>query len=575
MGSVSTICTDKTGTLTKNEMMLKKVVLSSSEQITVSGSGYSFEGEFIFEEEFNSSKENLKDFLVSAFFNSRATIADKKIIGDPTELALVAASKKFGIEEKFEKLSENPFSSERKMMSTFGKKDGKEILYLKGASEVILSKTKYYISKDGKKEFDEEAKEYFEKELEKLEKQAFRVLAIAKNDKNEEEDITFLGFAAILDIERPEVKEALSKCYDAGIRTVMITGDNENTAAAIAKNIGLKFDDVLTGEEVSLLSEEELGEMLSKKTYIFARMASNQKLKIATALQNNGEVIAMTGDGVNDAPALKKADIGISMGSGSEVAKEAGDMVLLDDNFNSIVLAIEEGRTVYFNIKKFVTYILSSNVPEIVPYILSFFLKIPNPLSVIQILSIDLGSDMLPGLALGSEKPEKNIMKRPPVNKNEKILDWEVFKRGYFFIGVIEACAAMFAFITFLLSHGWQYGTVELNDPVFQAQAMTMTLLGAVTSQMANMWTMRSWEFNIWTLGWSSNKGILFAFGVVLVWIWALLNVASVQTVFNTAHIPLEDLWILVPFPILILISHESYKYIRLKRSNNFANQEG
>lgn len=575
LGSVSTICTDKTGTLTKNEMMLKKVVLSSSEQITVSGSGYSFEGEFIFEEEFNSSKENLKDFLASAFFNSRATIADKKIIGDPTELALVAASKKYGIEENFEKLSENPFSSERKMMSTFGKKDGKEILYLKGASEVILSKTKYYISKDGKKEFDKEAKEYFEKELEKLEKQAFRVLAIAKNDKNEEEDITFLGFAAILDIERPEVKEALSKCYDAGIRTVMITGDNENTAAAIAKNIGLKFDDVLTGEEVSLLSEEELGEMLTKKTYIFARMASNQKLKIATALQNNGEVIAMTGDGVNDAPALKKADIGISMGSGSEVAKEAGDMVLLDDNFNSIVLAIEEGRTVYFNIKKFVTYILSSNVPEIVPYILSFFLKIPNPLSVIQILSIDLGSDMLPGLALGSEKPEKNIMKRPPVNKNEKILDWEVFKRGYFFIGVIEACAAMFAFITFLLSHGWQYGTVELNDPVFQAQAMTMTLLGAVTSQMANMWTMRSWEFNIWTLGWSSNKGILFAFGVVLVWIWALLNVASIQTIFNTAHIPFEDLWILVPFPILILISHESYKYIRLKRSNNFANQKG
>ncbi len=567
LGSVSTICTDKTGTLTKNEMMLKHIVLSSKEQIKISGSGYETTGEFTFEKETASSKSNLEEFLKSAFFNSRATIEGQKAVGDPTELALVAAAKKYDLKEAFEKIGENPFSSERKMMSTFGKFGDKEVLYAKGAPEVILSKTKYYMSEQGIKEFDEEAKNYFERELEKLETQAYRVLAIAKNDSNEEEGLTFLGFAAILDMARPEVKEALVKCYEAGIRTVMITGDNENTAAAIAKDIGLKFDEVLTGEQVALLSEEELGKMLEEKTYIFARMASSQKLKIASALQKNGEVIAMTGDGVNDAPALKKADIGISMGGGSEVAKEAGDMVLLDDNFNSIVLAIEEGRTVYFNIKKFVTYILSSNVPEIVPYILSFFLKIPTPLSVIQILSIDLGSDMLPGLALGSEKPEKNIMKRPPVDKNEKILDWEVFKRGYFFIGVIEACAAMFAFITFLLSHGWQYGTVELNDPVFQAQAMTMTLLGAVTSQMANMWTMRSWEFNIWTLGWNTNKGILFAFGAVSIWIWALLNVPYMHKIFNTAYIPLGDLWILLPFPILILISHESYKYIRLKKA--------
>lgn len=295
-------------------------------------------------------------------------------------------------------------------------------------------------------------------------------------------------------------------------------------------------------------------------------MASNQKLKIADALQKNGEVVAMTGDGVNDAPSLKKADIGIAMGSGTDVAKESSDMILLDDNFNSIVSAIEEGRTVYFNIKKFVTYILSSNVPEIVPYIMSFFFKIPNPLSVIQILSIDLGSDMLPGLALGSENPEKNIMKRAPVSKDEKILDWEVFKRGYFFIGIIEASAAMFAFMTFLFTHGWQYGDVNLKDPVFAAQAMTMTLLGAVTSQLANVWTLRSWEFNIWTLSWRSNKTLLFAWSTVLVWIYMLLNVAAVQKVFNTAHVPLSDLWVLLPFPILLLVSHETYKYFRLQK---------
>lgn len=563
LGSVTTICTDKTGTLTKNEMSLKEIYLSSGEKIEVSGGGYALHGEFSFSNQNENSKKYLKNLLQSGVLNSRASIEEGKVIGDPTELALVAAAKKYGVNSVFDKLIENPFSSEKKMMSTFGKLEGKEILFAKGAPEIIFLKTKFYQDADGIKEFDAEAKAKMQNELENFQNKAFRVLAIGVHDKNEEENLTLLGLVAIMDLPRDEVKEALAKCYTAGIRTIMITGDNEKTAAAIGRNIGLKFDGVLTGSDVAKLSDEELQEMLVDKTYIFARMASSQKLKIADALQNNGEIIAMTGDGVNDAPSLKKADIGISMGSGTDVAKEASDMILLDDNFNSIVSAIEEGRTVYFNIKKFVTYILSSNVPEIVPYILSFFLKIPNPLSVIQILSIDLGSDMLPGLALGSEKPEKNIMKRAPVGKNEKILDFEVFKRGYFLIGMIEATAAMFAFITFLLSHGWQYGQVDLHDPVFQSQAMTMTLLGAITSQLANAWTMRSWDFNIWTLRWNSNKTLLFSFAVVLIWIWMLLNVESVQKVFNTAHVPLEDLWILIPFPIIVLVFHESYKYFR------------
>ncbi|MBU3936663.1 MAG: HAD-IC family P-type ATPase, partial [Proteobacteria bacterium] len=293
------------------------------------------------------------------------------------------------------------------------------------------------------------------------------------------------------------------------------------------------------------------------------------KLRIATALQNNGEIVAMTGDGVNDAPALKKADIGIAMGlSGTEVAKEAADMVLLDDNFSSIVIAIEEGRNVYFNVKKFVTYVLASNAPEIVPYILHFFLKIPLPLSVIQILSIDLGTDILPGVALGSERPEKNIMTRPPVGKGEKILDWEVFKRGYFFLGIIEATAAMVAFLSFLLLHGWQYGTVDLADPLLHRQAMTMTLLGAVSCQLLNAWTMRSWEFSAFSVGFFSNRMMLVAMGVELVWVWGLLNVAVVQKVFNTAHVPIGDLWILLPFPVLLFLSHEGYKWLRRSRNS-------
>jgi len=568
LGSVSTICTDKTGTLTKNEMVLKEMYLTSGEKVSISGEGYDTNGEFFIENESETSHENIKALLLAGWHNSRATLQDDKVVGDPTEVAIVVASKKYNLSFDFEKSIEHPFSSERKMMSTFGVSKGAHKLFVKGAAEVILARTKYFQDIDGIKEFDSSANETVMQELENFENRAFRVLAIAINDKDNENELTLLGLVAIMDMPRIEIKEALQKCYSAGIRTIMITGDNANTAAAIGKNIGLSFDGVITGEEVSNLSDEELEKLLESKTYIFARMASSQKLKIASALQRNGEVVAMTGDGVNDAPSLKKADIGIAMGSGTDVAKEASDMILLDDNFNSIVAAIEEGRTVYFNIKKFVTYILSSNVPEIVPYVLQFFLKIPSPLSVIQILSIDLGSDMLPGLGLGSEKPEKNIMKRKPIAKNEKILDWEVFKRGYFMIGLIEASAAMFAFITFLLSHGWQYGQVNLHDPLLQSQAMTMTLLGAVTSQLANAWTLRSWEFNIWTLSWTSNKTLLFAMAAVLGWIWALLNIEGVQKVFNTAHVPLNDLWILLPFPILILVFHESYKYLKLKKLN-------
>jgi sodium/potassium-transporting ATPase subunit alpha len=372
-----------------------------------------------------------------------------------------------------------------------------------------------------------------------------------------------------MDLPRHGVAEAVAVCKGAGIRTMMITGDNPRTAAAIANQIGMAFDRIITGPELGGLRDEELEEILGQETVLFARMASSQKLRIATALQNAGEVVAMTGDGVNDAPALKKADIGIAMGlSGTEVAKEAADMVLLDDNFASIVIAIEEGRTVYFNVKKFLTYILSHNVPQMVPYILQFFLKIPLPLSVIHILSIDLGSDMLPGLALGSERPEKNIMNRPPVGRNEKILDWEVFKRGYFFLGLIEAVAAMTAFLTFLLLHGWQYGTVTLADPLLHRQAMTMTLLGVVTCQMLNGLTMRSWEFSAFSLGIFSNRLMLAAMAVEVIWIWTLLNVAPVQKVFNTAPVPLAELWILLPFPVLLFLSHEGYKWLRRRRNS-------
>ena len=564
LGSASVICTDKTGTLTRNEMTMRSIWLSGGELITITGEGYREKGEFKFEQESQTGGTRLTELLQAGLNNCKAVIDKDSLRGDPTELAIVAAAHKKGIEEAAgEKVKEHVFTSERKMMSSVYMIEGANRIYSKGAAEMLLEKCSFYQDKENKTQpLDEKYREVVSKQAEAFENEAYRVLAVAGGEGESEEDLTLLGLVAIMDLPRTEVPEAVELCKKAGIRTMMITGDNAHTAAAIAKKIGMDYDNIINGDELEKISDEKLEDILSKEDILFARMASNQKLRIASALQNAGEVVAMTGDGVNDAPALKKADIGIAMGkSGTEVAKEAADMILLDDNFSTIVAAIEEGRTVYFNIKKFVTYILSSNVPEIVPYILQFFLKIPLPLSVIQILSIDLGSDMLPGLALGSEKPEKNIMNRPPAGSQEKILDWEVFKRGYFFVGIIEATAAMVAFISFLLLNGWQYGTIDLADPYLHRQAMTMTLLGAISCQLMNVWTMRSWEFSAFSVGLLSNPLLIGAMVIELAWIWMLLYVEPVQDIFNTATVPLTDLWILLPFPVLLFFSHEFYKW--------------
>jgi len=569
LGSASVICTDKTGTLTRNEMTIRSIWLSGGELISISGEGYGESGEFTYEKGSETGDERLTELLQAGLNNCKAVIDKTGIRGDPTELAIVAAAHKKSIGTvPAEKVKEHVFTSERKMMSSVYAIDGQKHIYAKGAAEVLLEKCSTFRDNGNKAvPLDDGFRKEVAVQAEAFENEAYRVLALARGEGETEENLTLLGLVAIMDLPRAEVPEAVAICKKAGIRIMMITGDNAHTAAAIAKKIGMEHDRIIKGDELEKISDDKLEEILADQDILFARMASNQKLRIASALQNAGEVVAMTGDGVNDAPALKKADIGIAMGrSGTEVAKEAADMILLDDNFSTIVAAIEEGRTVYFNIKKFVTYILSSNVPEIVPYILQFFLKIPLPLSVIQILSIDLGSDMLPGLALGSERPEKNIMNRPPAGSQEKILDWEVFKRGYFFVGIIEATAAMAAFVSFLLLHGWQYGTVDLGDPYLHRQAMTMTLLGAISCQLMNVWTMRSWEFSAFSVGLLSNPLLIGAMVIELAWIWMLLYVEPVQNIFNTATVPLKDLWILAPFPILLFVSHEFYKWRRKRK---------
>jgi sodium/potassium-transporting ATPase subunit alpha len=569
LGSATVICTDKTGTITKNEMTLKKIYLTSGEIISISGEGYFQDGVFTFAEEKSGSWERLNFLLTAGLLNCRARIEGQEVFGDPTELAIIAAANKAGVKNQdYKKVNEIAFTSERKMMSSIYERDGKKITFSKGAPEVLFRISKNFLDYNGMAiPLNEDEIKNLEEKMQEFECEAYRVLAICYGNGEAEDNFTILGLIALLDPPRTEVSDAIRECRKAGIRVFMLTGDHALTAQAIAEKIGLDIDVVLTGEQIQNMSEEKLGILMSNNTVLFARVRPEQKLCIATLLQKNGEIVAMTGDGVNDAPALMKADIGIAMGiKGTEVAREAADMILLDDNFASIVAAIEEGRTVYFNIKKFVTYILSSNVPEIVPYILYFFFLIPLPLSIIQILSIDLGSDMLPGLALGSESAEKNIMNRPPVGKNERILDWEVFKRGYFFLGAIEGAAAMVAFLGFLFLMGWQYGDLSISNTELHRQAMTMTLLGAVSCQLFNVWTLRSWESSAFEKAALRNKLLIIAIIIEIIWIYALLNVKFVQMIFNTAHVPSPYLLILLPFPILLFISHELYKYRIRKR---------
>lgn len=569
LGSATVICTDKTGTITRNEMTVREIYLTSGEEISVSGEGYYQTGKFTIRNETPASQERLRFFLTAGMLNCRATISDQQVFGDPTELAIVAAANKAQIDASGStKCKELPFTSDRRLMSTVYEKDGKSIIFTKGAVEAMVALSDSFVDEDGEvRPFTAEEKDGFVARAEVFEREAYRVLAVAYGTGEEESCLTMLGLVAIMDLPREEVYDAVRTCHAAGIRVLMITGDNPLTAEAIAKKIGLDVDVVLTGNDTRKMPDDDLQELLASKNVLFARMRSEQKLRIAVLLQNMGEVVAMTGDGVNDAPALRKSDIGISMGiKGTEVAKEAADMILLDDNFASIVAAIEEGRTVYFNIKKFVTYILSSNIPEIVPYILFFFLRIPLPLSVIQILTIDLGSDMLPGLALGSEAPEEDIMRRPPVGKDERILDREVFKRGYAFLGAIEGAAAMFAFLGFLFLNGWTYGDLSIAGTTLHYQAMTMTLLGAISCQLLNAWTLRSWDFSAFSRGLFKNKLLILAIVIELVWIYTILNVGFVQMIFNTAYVPPVYLLLLLPFPVLLFASHELYKARLRKR---------
>jgi Ca2+-transporting ATPase len=432
LGSTNIICSDKTGTLTKNEMTVRKI-FCSNKVVEATGKGYKPEGSFLFENKKFDAKEFRLLFEIGALCNNAKLVNQKNkwsIIGDPTEACLLVSARKAGLmEDKLNKdyarVKEIPFSSETKRMTTVHKVNGKEIAYVKGAPDIILKHCSKIYDKGKVRALTLNDKKAILKANDSFTSDALRVLGFAYKPvkgKDYEKGLIFVGLQGMIDPPRQEVKDSIKKCYEAGIRVVMITGDHKGTAVAVARELGIEGDAV-AGKEFDALSDKEFRKLVNKIS-IYARVNPEHKIRIVNALKDKTHIVAMTGDGVNDAPALKKADIGIAMGIvGTDVAKEASDMVLTDDNFSSIVNAVEEGRGIYDNIKKFINYLLSSNFGEILIILVASLFGMPLPLTAIQILWLNLVTDGLPAIALGVDPIEKDIMKKKPRNPKEHIID--------------------------------------------------------------------------------------------------------------------------------------------------------
>ena len=520
LGSTSVICTDKTGTLTQNKMTVVDFYMYGYEEKILSTNineeiALSSNDDIISTLKQNESKMDLT--LASTLCNDSHVTDEGVEIGDPTEVALINYAHRNNINykalrDKYNRLNELPFDSDRKLMSTVNKVEDKIYMFTKGAPDVIFNRCKYVLDNGDIVEINDEIINKFKKVNENFSNKALRVLAFAKKEiENEnfvptledEDEFILIGLMAMIDPPRQEVYEAVREAKESGIKTVMITGDHKTTAAAIGRDIGIMEDGdlALTGKELDDLTDEELDEKLEHIS-VYARVSPENKIRIVKAWQRKNKITAMTGDGVNDAPALKQADIGIGMGSGTEVAKDASAMVLLDDNFATIVNAIEVGRTVYNNIKKSITYLFAGNLGGIIAILFAVIADWSNPFTTLQLLFINLVTDSLPAIALGFEQPEKEIMKNPPRHPDESILAGGTLKTILFRGCVIGTVTILAQYIGLLESP--EMGT---------AMAFTTLTLSRIVQTFAS----RSNTETIFSLGIKSNKYALGAVGVCLV----------------------------------------------------------
>jgi potassium/sodium efflux P-type ATPase len=593
LGCTTVICTDKTGTLTQNEMTVCALWLGG-QQWTVSGVGYAPQGQFLRTDlrGIHPVTSDLRMLLIAAALCNNARLLPPNdvlsrwtLLGDPTEGALLVTAGKAGIDLKAEaqtlpRLRELPFESYRKRMSTMHRQGTSRVAYVKGAPQELVALCTRLLVDGQEQRLHDAWRQQITAAIDGYARDGLRVLAVAQrqlpNDlilltpETVEQDLTLLGLMAMMDPPRPEVTAAVDTCHRAGIRIIMITGDYGLTAESVARRIGILKEPltrIVTGAELGTMADEALKDALQHEV-IFARMAPEHKLRVVSALKDMGHVVAVTGDGVNDAPALKKADIGVAMGAtGSDVAKEAAEMILTDDNFASIVNAVEEGRTVYTNIKKFTSYIFTSNTPEAVPFIL-FALsggRIPLALNVMQILAVDLGTDMLPALALGAEPAEPGLMDRPPRSRNEHVITWSLLRRAYLWLGPLQSVAAMAAFYVMYWTQGSYHGQwldLPASGSLYQA-ATAMTLAAIVTTQIGNVLAHRTEHTSAFRIGPFTNRLAWVGIATELGLVFAITHTPWLQSVFGTAAFPWCNwLFLLALAPTLLLVD-EGRKALR------------
>jgi Ca2+-transporting ATPase len=581
LGSTTVICSDKTGTLTQNEMTVTRTFVNDNTYF-ISGEGYKPFGDFALGDTKVDPEQEADLMLlltISALCNDarleesgteRENEKSWRIIGDPTEGSLIVAAAKAGISiDKISnfmpRLQEIPFDSDRKRMTTFHPENDGYVAYIKGAPDVMLNLSTTIHKSDNVVPISEEDRKNILTANHDMAAQALRVLALAyrKFDvmpqelrpENIEKDMTFVGLIGMIDPARPEAKEAIKICKDAGIRPIMITGDYKDTAVAIAKELGMIEDEtmVLTGSELEALSDDDLASA-SRNISVYARVSPVHKLKIVDAIKKNGNIVAMTGDGVNDAPALKKADIGVAMGiTGTDVAKETADMILTDDNFASIVAAVEEGRVIYSNIRKFIFFLLSCNIAEILIIFIAMLIGLPVPLKAIQLLWLNLLTDAFPALALGMEKKEPNIMKKVPRNPDEPIMD----KRMKWQIAIQSSFMAVAVLGVFVYA-------LKFTGSLESARTYAFTTL--IFSELLRAYTSRSETYSVFRIGFFSNKfmlgGTLISFLLLLI----VLYVPSLRSVFDTTFLSIRDWDIIIAFGLIPFVAAEVSK-IFLRRN--------
>ncbi|MGR8979035.1 MAG: cation-translocating P-type ATPase [Gammaproteobacteria bacterium] len=569
LGSATVICTDKTGTLTENRMLVTALYLNGR-ILTPTEVKRQHELARISRRFFENALlcHNLKETVVAG---------KSRLLGDPMEVALVRMAKScLGENISYPKINEVPFDTDRKRLSTVHLTPAGLVLYCKGALEMLLPLCNRIQYGEAIMPITAEIQQAFALAQEDMARDGLRILAFAWREVEAghdgdqvEGDLILCGMVGLEDPPRPEVRVAIGKCREAGIKVIMVTGDHPHTALAIGRQIGQIQSEkpaVITGEQLRKFSDIQLRLALDASDIIFARVGADQKMRIVSALKKKGHIVAVTGDGVNDAPALKMADIGIAMGViGTDVAKEAADMILLDDNFSSIVAAIEEGRSVYDNIRKFLTYILTSNIPEIVPYLAFALFKIPLPLTIIQILAVDLGTDMLPALGLGADPPAPDIMRKPPRLRQERLLNWPLLLRAYLFLGILEATAAMAAYAFVLNDGGWIWGEqLESDDPLY-LQATAACLSAIILMQVVNVFLCKAPGQSLFDARIFVNRLILWGVAGELTLLLFIVYTPWGNLVFGTAPITWSVWLFLLPFPFGMLLLEEARKWLGVR----------